>query len=139
MLKTPEDTASAGLAPGQASQGGAGAGLADLVGVDAGRGLVGVAVAFQEDAAGLAEVDDGEARDLAGPQGLEVVDGGLDPALRVLPGAEHVQVLEVFDQAPGGLVGGAGEADVVAAVVGEDAGLGVEETAGVAPLRAARR
>jgi len=97
--------------------------------------LVGVAVAFEEDAAGLAEVDDGEARDLAGPQGLEVVDGGLDPAFRVLPGAEYVQVLEILDQAAGGLVGGAGEADVVAAVVGEDAGLGVEKAAGIAPLR----
>ena len=101
-----------------------------------GGGSVGIAVLLQEVPAGLTEFDDPQPRGAAGPQGFKVVDGGLDATLLVLPGTKDIQVLEVLDQSPGGLVGGAGEADVVAGVIREDASLGVEEPAGVTALSA---
>ena len=62
-------------------------------------------------------------------QRLEVIDGRLYTAFRVLPGAKDVQVLEVLHQSPGGLIGGPVDADLVSDIVGEDTGFRLEQPA----------
>ena len=62
-------------------------------------------------------------------QRLEVIDGRLYTAFRVLPGAKDVQVLEVLHQSAGGLIGGPVEAHLISGIVSEDAGFRMEQPA----------